>query len=109
MINWIQIIVLILSVLDLTATYFYVSTFKTEFPKLDYTVLEANPILRISWKLWGLNIGMIIGGLIVISLLSLIVLSAKIEWQYFLFGALCMMLIYHFLNFTQLAALKPAQ
>lgn len=105
--NWIQIVILIMSVLDLTATYFYASTFHEKFPKLDYTTLEANPILRMSWRHFGLNIGMIVGGIIVFALLTLLTLSISDKWQYYLFGALTMMLIYHFLNFSQLAALKP--
>jgi len=108
MINKIQVIIIILSLIDLTATYFYVLTFHVKFPKLDYTTLEANPILRMSWKLWGLNTGMIIGGLIVFALLILVTLTITEKWQYFLLGILVMMNVYHILNFAQLAALKPA-
>lgn len=108
MINKVQVIILILSVLDLTATYFYVSTFNAKFPKLDYTTLEANPILRMAWKRFGLQTGMIIGGAIVFALLTLVALTATEKWQAYLAGVLSMMIIYHFLNFTQLAALKPA-
>jgi len=108
MISKLQIIILILSLLDLTATYLYASSFHTKFPQLDYKTLEANPIIRTSWKLFGLNLGMIIGGVIVLALLSLLVLSISDKWQYYLCGALSMMIIYHFLNFSQLANLKPA-
>lgn len=107
MINKLQIIILILSLFDLTATYLYASQFHAKFPQLDYTTLEANPILRMSWRKFGLKAGMIIGGIIIFSLLILIVLSIEINWQYFLAGALSMMVVYHFLNFAQLAALKP--
>jgi hypothetical protein len=107
MIKTIVIIILIMSLVDLTATYFYVSTFKNKFPQLDYTALEANPILKTSWKLFGLQKGMIIGGLLVIALLSLIVLSVSEKWQYYLLGLFSMMIVYHLLNFAQLAALKP--
>ena len=99
---------MILSILDLTATYFYVSTFHNKFPKLDYTTLEANPILRMSWKKLGLQAGMIVGGLIVFGLLSLLAWSLSEKWSYFLLGTLAMMCIYHLLNFSQLARLNPA-
>lgn len=102
------ILIMILSVLDLTATYLYVSTFHAKFPSLDYKTLEANPILRMAWGKFGLKAGMIFGGVIVFGLLMLIVLTAPEKWQMFFCGALTMMLIYHFLNFMQLAALKPA-
>jgi hypothetical protein len=106
-INKIQIIILILSIIDITATHFYVSTFHAKFPQLDYTTLEANPILRFSWKTFGLKLGSIIGGVIVFSILAMIVYNMNNNWQYFFLGLLTMMVIYHSLNFTQLAALKP--
>jgi len=96
-----------MSLIDLTATYFYVSTFHVKFPQLDYTTLEANPILRMAWKKFGLNAGMIFGGVIVLGLASLIALTAPEKWQFFFAGLLTMMIVYHFLNFSQLAALKP--
>jgi hypothetical protein len=103
----IQIIILIMSLLDLGATWMYASTFHQKFPKLDYTTLEANPIIRMSWKQWGLNTGMIIGGLVVFAILLIVVLSMEEKWLYYLAGVFSMMIIYHFLNFAQLAALKP--
>lgn len=108
MISKIQILIMVMSLIDITATYFYVSTFHAKFPQLDYTTLEANPILRMSWKKFGLGLGTIIGGFIVFSILSLIVLTASEKWQIYLAGVLSMMIIYHFLNFSQLAALAPA-
>lgn len=108
MITKLQIFILVLSILDLTFTYFYVSTFHAKFPKLDYTTLEANPILRMSWKKLGSKSGMIVGGAIVFIILTLLVLSISEKWQYFLAGILLMMNVYHLLNFSQLSALKPA-
>jgi hypothetical protein len=104
----IQIVILLLSLIDITATYIYVSTFHSKFPNLDYTQLEANPILRFSWKTFGMGIGTLVGGIIVFSILFLIIYNAKINWQYYLFGVLSMMCIYHILNINQLAHLKPA-
>jgi len=84
----IPIVIMILSLVDLTATYFYVSTFHAKFPSLDYTALEANPILRMAWQKFGLPLGMILGGAIVFALLSLIALTASEKMTYFFFGAL---------------------
>lgn len=107
-INKIQIIILVLSLVDLTATYFYVSTFNTKFPNLDYTSLEANPILRMSWKQFGLAKGMIFGGILVFCIMLILVLAMTEKWQYFFLGILVMMCIYHLLNFSQLARLPGA-
>lgn len=106
--NKLQIIILCLSVLDLAATYLYISSFHAKFPTLDYTQLEANPLIKMAMKQWGIKVGMLVGGLLVFLILTLVVLNLKSDWQFYLAGVLSMMLIYHVLNFTQLAALKPA-
>lgn len=108
MITKIQIIILILSIIDLIATYFYISTFHTEFPKLNALNLEANPILRLAMGKLGILLGMIVGGIIVFAILCLIVLSVPEKWLWYLCGVESMMIIYHLLNFVQLAGLKPA-
>lgn len=108
MINKIQIIVLLLSISDIVLTGLYIHTFHKKFPDLDYTVLEANPIIKLALKRFSIPIAMIIGGLITFSILTLLILSAQDKWHYFFLGALMMMNIYHFLNFSQLIALKGA-
>lgn len=99
MLTKIQIIILILSLIDLTASFFYISTFHNQYPNADYTQIEANPILKISMRQFGIKIGMLVGGIIVFGILLLLVLNLKENYHYFLVGALSTMLIYHFLNF----------
>lgn len=106
MIKTISIIILVLSILDLSATYLYISNFHKKFPQLDHIALEANPILRTAMRHFGIAKGIIYGGVVVFLILLLIVLTSTEKWLYYLCGALSMMLIYHFLNFSQLAALK---
>lgn len=105
--NKLIIVIMILSLLDLGATYLYISTFHKKFPQLDATKLEANPILRLSMTHFGIGKGMLIGGVLVFAILSLILFSMQEKWLFYLSGVFTMMLIYHFLNFSQLAALKP--
>lgn len=93
---------------DLWATYHYVNEFHKKFPQSDYKTLEANPILRKSWEWFGLNIGMIIGGIIVFTLVVFIAFTLVDNWKYFFMGVFSMMLIYHLLNWIQLMNLKPA-
>ena len=104
----IPIIILVMCLVDLFATYNYVATFNKKFPKLDYKTLEANPILRKSWDMFGLNKGMLIGGIIVFLIVCVMVFTLTNEWRYFFMGAFSMMLIYHLLNWVQLMNLKPA-
>lgn len=103
----IPIIILVMCLIDLTATYNYVTTFHKKFPQLDYKSLEANPVLRKSWDIWGLNKGMIIGGIIVFLIVCVMVFTLTNEWRYFFMGVFSMMLIYHLLNWVQLSNLKP--
>ena len=99
-------IILIMCLIDLWATYNYVHTFNKKFPSLDYKSLEANPVLRKSWDIFGLNKGMIIGGIIVFLIVCVMVFTLTNEWLYFFMGTFSMMLIYHLLNWIQLSNLK---
>lgn len=102
MLTKIQIIILILSLVDLTASFFYVSTFHAKFPKEDFTQIEANPILKNSMKYFGITKGMLFGGIIVFGILLLLVLSMQENYHYYLAGVLTMMNLYHWLNFNLL-------
>jgi hypothetical protein len=93
---------------DLLATYNYVNTFNKKFPSLDYKSLEANPILRQCWTWFGLNIGMIIGGAIVFTLVLFMAFTLVDNWRWYFMGVFSMMLIYHLLNWVQLSNIKPA-
>lgn len=108
MIKLIIIILITLSLLDLGATYLYLNSFHKKFPLLDYKTLEANPVFRLAMSHFGLTKGMLIGGIIVFAILLLIVFSLTEKWLYYLAGVFTMMLVYHFLNFSQLANIKPA-
>lgn len=102
----IEIIILCMCLIDIVATYNYVATFNKKFPKLDYKSLEANPILRTSWKVWGLKLGSLIGGAIVFTLVLFLVFTISNNWKWFFMGTFSMMIIYHILNWNQLIGMK---
>jgi len=104
MLTKIQIAILVLSLIDLTASFLYVNTFHTKYPQADYTQIEANPIIKMALKHLGIVKGMIFGGLIVFGIMFLLVLSMKENFHYYLAGVLSMMCIYHLLNFNLLRA-----
>lgn len=108
MIKLIIIIILVMSILDLGATWYYLKFFNNKFPTIDFKTLEANPILKLAMTHLGLTKGMIVGGIIVFVILLLITLSIADRWLYYLAGVFSMMLIYHLLNISQLAKLNPA-
>lgn len=102
MLKTIQIAILVLSLLDLTASYLYINQFHKMYPEHDATKLEANPILKYSMKNFGIKTGMIIGGLIVFGILLILVLSVADKYLYYFAGLFTMMLVYHVLNFKML-------
>ena len=102
MIKTIAIIILVLSLLDLTASYLYVNQFSKKYPTVDPTIIEANPILKYSMKHFGVQKGMIFGGIIVFAIVLLVSLSIKENGLYYMAGVFSMMLIYHTLNFKLL-------
>ena len=102
----IRIIILILSVIDLSLTYKYLKTFKDMFPEKDYTLLEANPIIKLCLKKFGFPTGMFISAPIIFILLFIAIVIISTEWHYFAMGLFVMMIIYHFCNLNQLKALK---
>lgn len=102
MLTKIQIIILVLSLLDLSASYLYITKFHQKFPEQDPTIIEANPILKMAIREFGINVGMLVGGLLVFGIILLLVFNAKQNLRYFLAGMLTMMNVYHWLNFNLL-------
>lgn len=102
MITKIQIIILVLSLLDLTASFLYVNQFHNKYPNQDPTIIEANPILKYAIRVFGINIGMLVGGLIVFGIVLLLTLNLKVNYLYYIAGLFSMMIVYHVLNFRLL-------
>lgn len=106
--EYVYIAIMVMSILDMLATYNYLKTFHKKFPKLDYTQLEANPLLRYWIKKKGMKQGMITGGIQVFLILCIVMyLLADLNWLYYMAGTFSMMLIYHFANSVQLSNMKP--
>lgn len=100
--EWIKIAIIIMTLIDLTATYNYVSAFHKKFPEQNHLSLEANPILRTAWSKFGLERGTIYGGVIILGLSLLVMMIFSREGLFFYAGTLFMMIIYHGLNWQQL-------
>lgn len=62
------ICVMSLSLIDLVVTYVYVSTYKKWQPDKPFNLIELNPLLVFLWNKMGLTIGMITGGVVILSL-----------------------------------------
>jgi len=68
----ILISLLSLSVIDLSATYYYVNTYKTWQPNKSFNLIENNPFLVFLWNTFGLKLGMVLGAIIILALIFII-------------------------------------
>jgi len=102
----IRIIIIFLSIVDLSLTHKYLKTFKNMFPDKDYTLLEANPIIKLALRKFGFPKGMYVSIPFLFILLIIAICIISTEWLYFAMGLYVMMVIYHFCNLNQLKALK---
>ena len=102
----IEYIIIFLSFMDLLLSYLYLKQFIKMFPKTNYIILEANPFIKLSLKLFGFPIGMFVSIPFVIGMWILIVNLLEYQWLYFAMGTLSMMLIYHYVNYNQLKVLE---
>lgn len=105
MINILYILILITFLMDMFLTYRYVGTYKKLYPKNDWTLAEANFILRFSMKYLGLKKGMIVGGGIILIILIITVKLLPIYYGFFLLGMYFMANVYHFVNWQAMKRL----
>ena len=70
------VILLTLSVIDLGATYYYVNKYKKWQPEKPYNLIEKNPLLVFLWNNLGINIGTVVGAIIIWSLIYIVGKSA---------------------------------
>ena len=72
------IVMMFLSVIDLSATFFYVSKYRAWQPNKPFSLIELNPLLSFLWNKLGLHLGMIVGGIFILTLTYII--SREAHW-----------------------------
>ena len=72
------ILIMTLCVIDLTLTYAYVVKYKLWQPNKHYKLIERNPLLVYLWNHFSLQLGMLIGAVIILALNYLI--SKEAHW-----------------------------
>lgn len=92
--------------LDMFMSYNYIKTYKNLYPKNDWTLAEANPILRFCLKSYGLEKGMVIGSIILFSFISILIVLLNENFRYLLLGMFIMGNIFHFVNWQAMKRLK---
>jgi len=66
------VVLMILSVLDLSATAYYVSKYRSWQENKPYKLIELNPLLVFLWTKLGFFVGMIVGSVVLLSLVYII-------------------------------------
>ena len=92
------VIILTLSLIDLTLTYYYINKYKKWQPDKPYKMMERNPLLVFLWNKLGLNLGMFVGAVIILTLNYIICSEAHPIIIGILLLALCFVLFNHFKN-----------
>lgn len=100
--NIIIIILLTLSIIDLTATYIYVRTYRNWQPNKPYNLMENNPLLTFLWNNIGLELGMLVGACIILTLIYLVGKSAWMPLVILLLLVLLYTIYKHYVNFNLL-------
>ena len=77
----IEYIVMGLFFIDMIWSYFYIKRFRDRHPDKDWTVVEANPILRNCIKSMGLEKGIIIGSIVLFVLLVGIIIQSTYNFN----------------------------
>lgn len=96
------IVILSLSVLDLSLTHYYISKYRTWQPEKPFNMMERNPLLVFLWTKMNLIIGSLVGAVIILSLNFIIIKDAHWIFIPILFVVLIFALINHFNNITLL-------
>jgi uncharacterized protein YacL len=87
-------ILLLLSVIDIISTFYYINKYKKWQPNKPYNLIENNPLLVILWNQLGLIAGTIIGALIIWTLIFIVGKTA----HPIVIGIVFLMLIYALFN-----------
>ena len=99
---YVVIILLLMSVIDLSATYFYIYKYKKWQPNKPYNLMERNPLLVFLLNNFGLHLGMFIGSVIILTLIYIVGKSANPIVVFLLFVFLCIALYNHYNNISLL-------
>lgn len=103
--DWRMILIIalmILSVVDLSLTYYYVSKYKSWQPEKPFRLIELNPLLVFLWTKLGLKIGMFVGSVIILALIFIVGKYSHWSIALILFLALCFALFNHYNNINLL-------
>lgn len=88
------IVIMTLSVIDLSATFYYVSKYKSWQPEKPYKLIELNPLLIFLWTKLGFILGSFVGSVIILSLVYIVVRYS--HWT--IVGLLLIVLIWTMFN-----------
>ena len=98
-------VIMALSLTDLIMTGIYVNRYKKWQPEKPYKLIELNPLLVFLWNNFGFAVGMVLGGIILLSLNYLIAKNTYWLIPAIIGVVLILNILNHFKNFGLLASL----
>lgn len=104
-INWrlyLLISIMVLCIIDLSLTFYYVHVYKQWQPNKPYKLIEMNPLLVFLWNKFGLYIGMFIGAVLILALNYIVGKDAHWIVGLILLLFLCFTMYNHYNNITLL-------
>lgn len=101
----IEYFVIVLFLLDMILSYLYIKGFRERHSNKDWSVVEANPILRTCIKNIGLEKGMLVGSIILLGILGIIFNYTTHRFKYFLAGLYFMVNVQHLVNYNSIKML----
>ncbi|KKL12535.1 hypothetical protein LCGC14_2534750, partial [marine sediment metagenome] len=84
----------------------YLKIYKTKFPKKDYVIIEANPLIRYCVRKLGLKEGIFRAGFFILPIVIAITYFISVNFRFFLAGCYYMMIIFHLTNLLALKRMK---
>lgn len=99
---YVLIVIFVMSIIDISLTYYYVNKYKKWQPEKPYKLIELNPILVFLWNNTNLIIGTLVSGVIFLTLDYIIVKDAHWLVVLLLLSFLVFALYNHHNNITLL-------
>lgn len=97
--NWLVVGLLVLSIVDLTLTFFYIKQYKSWQPNKPYKMIENNSLLVFLYERLGFYIGSFVGVVVILTLVYLVGRYSHWGVALFLGIVLCWAMYNHFHNF----------
>ncbi len=93
-----EIIIFAMFILDMFMTRSYLKLYQQKFPKNDYILAEANPMIRFFVRRFGINEGIFISSIFIATILIALLTFVPQESKWFFLGLYYSVNVHHYVN-----------